>query len=146
MRYSDDNDNGERNFEFIWDIFPFKIFGSSNPDFKLWLRNHPFMGGLMGQMQVGANQPRVNVKREKNQYVLEFEVPGISKEDLNIELNTDELWLEAKNEDFNKEYHYHRVFKRAIDPEKATAKLKSGILTLTLPYSKEFSRFKLDVE
>ncbi|MHA1973036.1 MAG: Hsp20/alpha crystallin family protein [Candidatus Hodarchaeales archaeon] len=146
MRYSDDNNNDKRDFEFNWDFFPFRIFGGSNSDFKIWLRDHPLMEGLMGQMRMSRNQPIVNIRREKDQYVLEFEVPGISKEDLNIELNTDELWFEAKNETFHKEYRYHRVFNRSIDPEKAKAKLKSGILTLILPYSKEFSRFKLNVE
>ncbi len=90
----------------------------------------------------------VDVKEYDDSFVLKVELPGVNKEDINIDINKSYVKIEAnksyENEENNKhKYHksefrygnYSRTlyFPYEIDIEKSTADLKKGILVLKLP-------------
>ncbi len=90
--------------------------------------------------------PSVEISETKNQYILKFEVPGIPKDQIKIELHDNRLIVsgekrEEKKED-DKRHHYTEVsygsFMRTftlptqVNAEKVEAKVDHGVLTIAL--------------
>jgi HSP20 family protein len=97
----------------------------------------------------GTWAPPVDIYETDEAFVLKAELPGFSKEDLQIELHDNRLTLrgERKHETEAKEEQYHRReraygrFERAfwlptpVDADKIQATFKDGVLELKLPKS-----------
>ena len=91
----------------------------------------------------------VDVKEYDDNYCLKVELPGINKEDINIDINKSYVKIEAKKEfekeEEDKKHKYHKsefrygnysrtlYFPYEIDPNNSTAELKKGILEIKLP-------------
>lgn len=93
--------------------------------------------------------PKVNVREETDMFELEMAVPGISKKDIQINVNSDVLKIshESANDNTDAELS-HREFNYAsfersfrlpdsIDFDKIDAKTENGILTIKLPKREE---------
>lgn len=94
-----------------------------------------------------VRQPLVDLADNGKEYVVKAELPGVSKEDLNIEVsdNSIEISAESKEEKKEEKKGYIRrerryaSFYRSVPlpedvlPDKASAELKEGVLTVTLP-------------
>lgn len=89
--------------------------------------------------------PVVNAYQKDDEIVLTAELPGIKKEDIQIEVNSNQIRLAGKreikyedNENPHKrerrDYQFDRSFKLSfnVDPEKIKAELKDGILKIHL--------------
>ena len=91
--------------------------------------------------------PLVDVIDSGNEYVVKAELPGLKKEDVQIEVGTNEVSLTAKSEveteEKGKTYlHRERAFStfrrrigfgERIDTERASANMAEGILEIKLP-------------
>jgi len=91
--------------------------------------------------------PAADIYDTKDDYVVKLEIPGLSKEEVKIEVENDTLAVsgERKREDEVKEEEFHRVernsgkFYRAfvlpqdVDAKKINASMKDGILELRVP-------------
>ena len=99
-----------------------------------------------GQAQIGHF--RVDVSESENAYTIRAEIPGVSKEDINISIDGDQVAIsaEVKNEKEAKdgervlrsERYYGKVQRafalgQPVDENGAAAKYADGILELTLP-------------
>ena len=96
---------------------------------------------------VNTNLPRVDVRDEKNSYVLEAELPGTTEKDIDVKVENDLLQISTKKEEEKEEKEegylmqerrsasYHRSFMlpKDTDREKIEANFKNGLLTLTIP-------------
>lgn len=95
---------------------------------------------------LSSNSPRTNLVDEGNVFKVMAEVPGISKDDLNIKIQGNYLEISGQRKVEDPEgYKVHRrergssSFSRSftlpddVDAEKVEASLKDGILTLSLP-------------
>lgn len=93
-----------------------------------------------------STQMKVDVKETENEYVLEAELPGIKKEDVNLQIDDDRLTIsvqkneqteEEKDNYIRKERSYSsmtRSFGIAnVDTENVNAKYENGVLLVTLP-------------
>lgn len=93
--------------------------------------------------------PLMDLKDDENQYTLETEIPGLEKENINIEVKKDRI-VEIKGEkvehteegEEGKYIHKERgkvsfyrqiVLPSEIDPENIDAKIENGILKVTMP-------------
>jgi len=93
--------------------------------------------------------PEVNIFEEKEGYVLEAEMPGVSKGGLEILLEGNELTIvghrqrAATNAELifreSQQADYRRAFELdpAIDTSRITARMHQGVLTLILPKSEQ---------
>jgi len=102
--------------------------------------------------------PEVNIFETKDGYVLEAEMPGVSKEGLEITLEGNEITLVGHRSHETppgtslfrerRPADYKRVFELdpAIDTAKVSARMEQGVLTLTLPKSEEVKPRKISVE
>ncbi len=104
---------------------------------------------------------KTDVKETDDEYIIESELPGLNKEDIDIEMTDDYLTISAQNEekfeDEGENYirqerrtgSYQRVFRiDNVKDEEIKANYDNGILTLTLP-KKEKSKPKkrtIDIE
>lgn len=91
--------------------------------------------------------PTCNIKETDNKYYAAFELPGVDKKDieLNITENSIEIKAEKKQEQETKEknkYSYYAVhgsfyrnipLPKKIDPDKSVAAYENGVLKVDLP-------------
>jgi len=102
--------------------------------------------------------PEVNICETKDGYVLQAEMPGVSKDGLEITLEDNEitivghrqvgplngeaLFRESRDADFR------RVFELdpAIDTGRVSARIEQGVLTLTLPKSERLKPRQIKVD
>ena len=101
--------------------------------------------------------PRVDITETKDAYVLEAEMPGVTKEGLEILLENNELTLMGRrqNEKIEAELVYRestpRDFRRVfvldptIDTTRIAAKLEDGVLTLNLPKTEQVKPRRIKV-
>ena len=107
----------------------------------------------------GAWNPNVDIYENKDQIVLEAELPGMSREDfdLSIENNVVTLRGERRFEKKDDADNYHRVeraygsFTRSftvpqtVSGEGATAEYRNGVLRVTLPKREETKARRIEV-
>lgn len=86
-----------------------------------------------------------NVKENKDDYVLDFEIPGVKKEDIVLVVEDGLLKLEGKRSD-GKVYNGKWKLPKNIDEKHIAAKLVDGILTLTIKKAKKAKNIKITVE
>lgn len=90
-------------------------------------------------------EPRVNIYETAEELVLTADVPGVEADSVDTDLKDNLLTISARVQQvdskwrpLHREYrvgHYMRQFRlgQHIDQTKITARLKDGVLTLTLP-------------
>ncbi|MDR0349374.1 MAG: Hsp20/alpha crystallin family protein [Tannerella sp.] len=97
----------------------------------------------------GERLPATNVKENKGNFIIELSVPGIEKDNFNIEVDNNVLKIsaqkEVKNEERNSDdkvlrqefgyYSFARSFSipENVDTSKINAEHKNGILKIHLP-------------
>jgi HSP20 family protein len=111
---------------------------------------HQFVAGTPRSFESSGEarlRPRVDIHEEADRYVLHADLPGVKKEDLNVEVEGDQLTLKATREQYAKEegksihserlqrVEYLRSFSLgdSVDPDKIEGSLADGVLRLVLP-------------
>ncbi len=94
---------------------------------------------------VMSSGPRVNISEENERFILFMALPGVTKSDLNIEVENDELTVSRKAGNEAGEQHFSRrefdfsAFSRTfslpeiVDTERIEASMENGILSIVLP-------------
>ncbi len=95
----------------------------------------------------GRRAPTLDMRDLGDKYLIEAEIPGIDKEDIEIELRDDRLIIEGETteeteeegEDYLRRERGYRSFYRQlpvpeeVEQDEVTAELDRGVLTLNLP-------------
>lgn len=105
-----------------------------------------FNDSFMPAFFTGDTQMRVDVKENEKEYIVEADLPGIKKEEINVELNNDRLTISVeRNEEINEEKeNYIRRERRSgsfcrsfyvenVLEDKISAKFENGVLSMVLP-------------
>jgi HSP20 family protein len=105
-----------------------------------------FNDSLFPAFYNNSNHMKVDVKENETEYIVEAELPGVNKEDVNIELNDNNLTISvSKNEQVNeerenyirKERHQSSMtrsfYVENVNNEKVDAKFNNGLLSIVLP-------------
>ena len=116
-------------------------------DFDQWLR-HPFAGypSMANFFELGnffgntaAPQLATDVYEDADNFYARFEVPGVKKEEVKIELHNGLLGVSVEKSETSPGGQKTQRISRSlsvpdsVDSEKVAAKLENGILTVTLP-------------
>jgi len=131
----------------MFGIRPIRKWERSTPRSLMWDFDQMFESMFDDMNYVSSYQPlKVDVREKDKEYLLEVEIPGVDKEDINIEIRDDILTISAeRKEEINEEKeNYIRKerrygsFKRSfyvdnVDQEKIKAKFKNGVLKVKLP-------------
>ena len=126
--------------------------------------NRLFEDSLYGDNErendMAAWYPSTDIYETKDDYVFKLEVPGLTKEDIKIELKDSTLSIsgERKEENEVKKEDFHRIescsgkfcrnfsLPRNIDPKKVNAKMKDGILELRIAKAEEAKPKSIPIE
>jgi len=110
-----------------------------------------------GAQRVGTITPVANILETADGYILEAEMPGVSKEGLEVTVENGELIIVGRRADRDlpgttlyresRLLDYRRVFDLdpSIDTAKITAKMEQGVLILTLPKAEEVKPRRIQV-
>jgi HSP20 family protein len=94
------------------------------------------LSGVESSPAGSATEVRMNVTDAANEYTIVADLPGVTKDDINIEINGADVKIAAatKPDDTDKR-SYARSFTlpAEVDEEKAAARFENGVLKLTLP-------------
>ena len=132
----------------------------SNP----WFSNLPsmfdrfFEGDLMDWnsnnfSDTNTSMPAVNIKENNDAFMIEVAVPGMKKEDFNVDFDNGRLTISSERKDENVEKEGKKITRREfsyqsfqrsfsipnniVDADKISAKYDNGILHLSLPKREE---------
>ncbi len=108
----------------------------------------------------GAWTPSVDIYENKDQIVLEAELPGMSREEFEVTVENNVLTLrgERRFEKHDESDNYHRVeraygtFTRSftlpqtVSPEQATAEYRNGVLRVTLAKRQEVKARRIEIK
>src|SRR5215831_13997375 len=102
--------------------------------------------------------PDVNIYESPDGYVVEAEIPGVGKEELEITVEGNEITVTGRRRSEpatgevlfseRRAENYRRVFELdpMVDTGKISARVEQGVLTLTLPKSEQVKPRKIAVE
>jgi HSP20 family protein len=115
-------------------------------------------GGQAAGRHTGVLRPPVDVIEDAQGITLVADMPGVSKENLNLRLESQSLTIEGAlsldgPQDMDSRYaeirhqHYERTFalSRELDGEKATAELANGVLRIRIPKTAHATPRKIPV-
>jgi HSP20 family protein len=108
---------------------------------------------------VGPLEPAAEVAESDGDVIVKLEVPGVEKDQLHVSVTEDEVTVrgETRKETEEKKKSYYRqeirygAFQRTmplpadVDPAKAIAELKDGMLKITLPKAAQAKARRVDV-
>lgn len=116
-------------------------------------------GGRQKEGQERALLPPVDVVEDPNGITLYADLPGVSRENLSLHLETDSLTIEGTvaldvPQDMQSSHadvtlpRYRRVFtlSKELDAEQASAELKNGVLTLRIPKAQHAQPRRIEVK
>jgi HSP20 family protein len=102
--------------------------------------------------------PAVDIEETEDAYVVEAEVPGVKREDVNIEVSGNELFISGEMKDRKREGVVRRRTRRVgrfefrvnlpgeLDPEGVDAKLNDGVLNVRVPKAERMQRKRIEVK
>lgn len=121
-----------------------------------------FRGDLLdtGSMSTSAWTPAIDISETNDSYIIRAELPGIKKDGVKITMHNNVITIrgEKKNDVEKKEENYHVVersygsFERSftlpgtVRSETVDARFDDGILSITLPKTKEAKEEVIDVK
>lgn len=103
--------------------------------------------------------PAIDIVENDNDYVLRADLPGLTEQDINVELHNDVLTVsgERKSEHEERKQGYHRVerssgsFRRSVRlpegvaPESVRATFERGVLEVTVPKPEQHGPHKVAI-
>ena len=121
-----------------------------------------FMGGFGTGFSelMDFRTPAVDIRETEDQIIVHADIPGFSKQEIDIEIAGDRLKIKAESkvekEEEKKGYHsrersykgFYREIKlpKATKPEESKASYRDGVLEITLPKTEEEKGKKLEIE
>lgn len=120
-------------------------------------------GSPNGSGEEGAPRlwaPAVDVVETEREIVLHAELPGMRKEDIDIQITGDTLTLrgERQRADMQRSENFHRIERQygafgrtfeietPIDASKVSASYENGVLTITLPKREEVRPRQIEIQ
>jgi len=102
--------------------------------------------------------PAVDIEELEDAYVVEAEVPGVKREDVNIELSGNELTISGEIKVREREgvirrrtrrvgeFEFRVVLPNEVNAEGIEAKLNDGVLTVRIPKAERAERRRIEVK
>ncbi len=114
--------------------------------------------GWPSSAETGGWSPLVDIEEADDAYLVEAELPGVRREDVNIELVGNELTITGEVKQRERKgalrkqtrrtgrFEYRVSLPTQVDADKIDAGLKDGVLTVRVPKSERAQRRKIEVK
>jgi HSP20 family protein len=115
--------------------------------------------GLPGLMTEAVGwSPPVDIEEQDDAYVIEAELPGVQKDDVNIELQSNELMVTGEIKERERQgilrkrtrrigrFEYRVRLPEQVDSDNVEAKLNDGVLTVRVPKVQRADRRQIKVK
>ena len=143
-----------------------KLYNPQGSDLSPW-REFETLSNRLGRLFDESNQsnawvPAVNVEETSDHIILTAEAPGLTLDDLNVEIENNILTISGEKRETreegneNRRYHlwerrygsFRRSFTlpRTVDSEKVEARFDNGILTIQMPKAAEAKSRRIEVK
>ena len=124
------------------------------------IENWPTSKNNHSALTVADWAPKIDIRENKEAYIIDAELPGVKKENVNITLDNGVLTIDGEKQ-FQKESEdekAHRIeriygsFKRSfslpelVNEDAVVAKFKEGILSLMIPKAQEQKRKSIAIQ
>ncbi|MFP4166370.1 MAG: Hsp20/alpha crystallin family protein [Opitutales bacterium] len=125
-----------------------RLFDLDSPAFERF-------GSLFDDFLTGATglgQPAVDLYEDEQNYYARMELPGVKKDDIDLELENAVLTVKSAKEEKSEQGEHSFSFQRSISIpdgvalDKVSASLEDGILTVTMPKSEERKARQIEVK
>ena len=105
-----------------------------------------------------AWSPLADLRELEDAYVIEAELPGIKREDIDVEIGEDGIVISGETREEERKGTLHRGTRRTgrfeyratlpgrVDADGAKASLEGGVLTVRLPKAEDASTRHVDIE
>ena len=84
--------------------------------------------------------PVVHAHHDLERYLIEVQLPGLNKKDVHFEISKKSFLVQAARTEL--EYYGCYVLGHEVNADKAKAKFRNGLLTVSVPLAKPFKPFK----
>lgn len=115
--------------------------------------------GPVPQKSVSSYTPACDVEEKEGHYLMTIDLPGVSKEDVKIEINKNQLSISGQRKEERKEekngHHYVERYQgnfvrsftlpTSVDAEKIEATYQNGVLSIALPKSEAVKPKRIQV-
>lgn len=118
-----------------------------------------FGGSWISHSGLRGENFKVNIQEKDNEYIVEAELPGVQKDQINLELRDDRLTILVKREDsinkesknyIHRESHYSSMSRSIYLPdakeEGTKAKLENGVLNIIVPKEEDKNTRRINIE
>ena len=127
---------------------------------RMFWEAFPEPRGEDDEVSLGTWYPAVDIHETDEAIVLQAELPGLNKEDIEIEIKENILTLKGERKDTKeiKEQNYYRQERRlgkfsrsftlpaVVDPGKVVASYKAGVLEVKIPRPEEQKPAQIDIK
>lgn len=109
---------------------------------QLWDQMGRFFATTAAEVEAGTWRPLAETEETDDAYVVRAELPGFSRDDVQVEITGNELRIsgEAKEEEHGKvlrqrtgKFMYHSTLPADADVDKVDGELVDGVLTVRVP-------------
>jgi len=135
------------------------VSNSNFDDFSNMLEDF-FDNDFLGRRSLRNDSFKLDLEEKEKEYVIEAEIPGVKREEIDLSYNDNRLRIAIKKEENkeNKNKNYiHRerrltsmersIILNDIDEKEIKAKLDDGILTIIVPKKyKETNKLKINID
>jgi HSP20 family protein len=102
--------------------------------------------------------PAVDIEELEDTYVVDAEVPGVNREDVNIEVSGNELTISGETKERKRDgitrrrarrvgqFEFRVMLPSEVNPEGVDAKLDNGVLTVRIPKAAGAKRRRIEVK
>lgn len=105
-------------------------------------------------------KPDCEVAEEENKYIFKFDLPGVKKEQVHVEVNNDQITVTAERKEEKKHESKRKFFSEfnygsftrsfnlpgKLDEKKVDAKFEDGVLTVTVPKSEKSTAKQISIQ
>lgn len=135
----------------MFELMPFRNRRRSN---VIERSDEPFSSMLSGfiddMMEIAGSNFRADIKENESEYIIEAELPGMKKEDIQLDINNDYLIISAEKEEESEEKTENYICRERrkgscrrsfylsnVDQENIKAEYNEGVLKVHLPKEEE---------
>jgi HSP20 family protein len=125
----------------------------------LYEQMHRLMQSTFGRTaETGAWMPPADLAETNDAYIVEAELPGVARDDINVEVLGNELAIMGECKEPERkgmlrqrtrrmgEFEYRAMLPHDVDPGKIEAKLADGVLTVRVPKSEKAKPRKVEIK